>query len=87
MNVPLIAGDSGGPLTGVLTRTNTLMLLGIISLGFKCDLNPTGPGFRKPGLYTNVSKYGKWIDQKTGSRTYNNNNNLYLKRVIYCICI
>jgi len=64
-------GDSGGPLVG---KANLLLtLLGIISLPTygltertKCNTATS-----LPVIFTNVSKYGKWIDQKTGTGTYN----------------
>ncbi|RWS00784.1 Serine proteinase stubble-like protein, partial [Dinothrombium tinctorium] len=55
-------GDSGGP--AVANRTNRYFLIGIVSFGKRsgCDI----PGV--PGVYTRVTHYIKWIEEKTKLR-------------------
>jgi secreted trypsin-like serine protease len=49
-------GDSGGPLAIRVSRT--YMLAGITSFGAGC-------AWLSPGIYTKVSRYASWIDDKT----------------------
>jgi len=62
-----IVGDSGGPLSGRLVVNSQVILMGIVSRGPKCYTGEDNQ--RKPGIYINVSKYGKWIDEKMGNGT------------------
>ncbi|XP_019872945.1 proclotting enzyme [Aethina tumida] len=52
-------GDSGGPLQ-VINGHGDYMLLGIVSYGYKCALPNT------LGVYTDVSKYLRWIKENSG---------------------
>ncbi|XP_037385190.1 transmembrane protease serine 11A [Talpa occidentalis] len=52
-------GDSGGPLV-VKDSKDTWYLIGIVSWGDNCGKK------NKPGVYTNVTYYRKWIASKTG---------------------
>ncbi|CAH1119191.1 unnamed protein product [Phaedon cochleariae] len=52
-------GDSGGPLQS-MNSDGDYVLLGIVSFGFRCAL----PGLL--GMYTDVSKYLDWIQEKSG---------------------
>ncbi|KAJ8921473.1 hypothetical protein NQ315_003091 [Exocentrus adspersus] len=52
-------GDSGGPLQ-ILSSKGDYVLLGIVSFGFHC----AEPGLL--GLYTDVSQYLDWIQEKSG---------------------
>lgn len=52
-------GDSGGPLV-VKDLKNTWYLIGIVSWGDNCGQK------NKPGVYTKVTYYRKWIASKTG---------------------
>ncbi|XP_063096623.1 transmembrane protease serine 11A [Cavia porcellus] len=52
-------GDSGGPLV-VRDNTDTWYLIGIVSWGDNCGQK------NKPGVYTDVTYYRRWIAAKTG---------------------
>ncbi|XP_043828199.1 transmembrane protease serine 11A [Dromiciops gliroides] len=52
-------GDSGGPLVAKDDK-DTWYLLGIVSWGDNCG------SVNKPGVYTKVTYYRKWINSKTG---------------------
>ncbi|KAM5271734.1 transmembrane protease serine 11A [Ctenodactylus gundi] len=52
-------GDSGGPLV-VKDLTNTWYLIGIVSWGDNCGQK------NKPGVYTDVTYYRRWIASRTG---------------------
>lgn len=57
-------GDSGGPLRCFHTknhRTNTLLLVGVVSWGdSECGSSA------KPGVYARVTSARKWIESVTG---------------------
>nr|CAI5855494.1 unnamed protein product [Callosobruchus analis] len=52
-------GDSGGPLQ-IQNEKGIYVLLGVVSYGFRC----AAPGML--GIYTDVSKYLGWIQEKSG---------------------
>ncbi|EHB18414.1 Transmembrane protease, serine 11A [Heterocephalus glaber] len=52
-------GDSGGPLV-IQDLTDTWYLIGIVSWGDNCGQR------NKPGVYTDVTYYRRWIARKTG---------------------
>ncbi|KAL1510014.1 hypothetical protein ABEB36_004672 [Hypothenemus hampei] len=52
-------GDSGGPFE-ILDESGKYVLLGLVSFGFDCAM----PGYL--GMYTDVSRYISWIQNKTG---------------------
>ncbi|XP_004644138.2 transmembrane protease serine 11A [Octodon degus] len=52
-------GDSGGPLV-IRDNTDTWYLIGIVSWGDNCGQR------NKPGVYTEVTYYRRWIASKTG---------------------
>ncbi|XP_060792161.1 ST14 transmembrane serine protease matriptase b isoform X2 [Neoarius graeffei] len=53
-------GDSGGPMSFVDPATNRFFLVGVVSWGEGCGRKG------KPGIYTQVTKYRSWIQEKTG---------------------
>ena len=59
------SGDSGGPLTCTKSEMDgQQQLCGIVSWGVNCADTKNR---HYPGVYTDVSKYGKWIREHTGS--------------------
>eukprot|EP01026_Neomeris_dumetosa_P038316 TRINITY_DN3121_c0_g2_i2.p1 TRINITY_DN3121_c0_g2~~TRINITY_DN3121_c0_g2_i2.p1 ORF type:complete len:342 (-),score=15.47 TRINITY_DN3121_c0_g2_i2:368-1393(-) len=52
-------GDSGGPL--IYKKSGKYYLVGIISQGFGATQCYSDESVTQPGIYTDVSNYGKWI--------------------------
>lgn len=59
-------GDSGGPI--MYDATNGLKQMGIVSWGVGCGLNP--------GVYTKVSDYQNWIEDRTAGLSYRQSKNI-----------
>ncbi|XP_048220145.1 transmembrane protease serine 11B-like protein [Perognathus longimembris pacificus] len=58
-NIDACQGDSGGPLVHPNSR-DIWYLVGIVSWGFECG------HVNKPGVYTRMTAYRRWVASKTG---------------------
>ncbi|CAL4060992.1 unnamed protein product, partial [Meganyctiphanes norvegica] len=63
-------GDSGGPLTCQVGSSTTNTLMGLVSIGARCDLTS-----RFPDKYTRIEKYLRWILDNMQNKRVNNARN------------
>ena len=57
VKIPLIQGDSGGPMSVQRLEDGRYMLSGVISWGIGCAEK------NQPGVYTRISDFREWINQ------------------------
>ena len=57
VKIPLIQGDSGGPMSVQRQADSRFMLSGVISWGIGCAEK------NQPGVYTRISDFREWINQ------------------------